>query len=421
MARIDVSGLAGLVAIVTRSHGAAVSKEGSPCTARRRNVESAGPRVALFLPSLEGGGAERVYVQLANEFSRLGFRVDVVAAAARGPYLSEVCATVRVIDLGGSGVLKSLPALIRFLRSQRPAAVLSGLEHANIVAVLACLIARSGTRCVVSTRSVPTAFYRQDRSLRRWITLQASRLVYRFADRVIANSQAGADDLMYCLGIPQRKVSVIHNPLDLEELERCARETVDHPFLHAGSAPLILGVGSLTPVKDFETLVRAFSIVRSRRACRLAILGEGPLRPRLESLLRELGLEHEATLPGFVANPFAWMSRAGVFVSSSLTEGCPNALMQALACGAPVVSTDGPGGSAEILQGGRWGRLVPVGDSNAMADAIEAVLCAQERPRGKDRASHFALDRIAQHYLQILVPGHQQWPQAGKAGAGGEA
>ena len=172
-----------------------------------------------------------------------------------------------------------------------------------------------------------------------------------------------------------------------------------------GAAPLIIGVGSLIGLKDFPTLIRAFAQLRSQRECHLVILGEGLDRPRLERLVRELRLETDVTLPGFVRNPFAWMSRAAVFVSSSVTEGCPNALMQALACGAPVVSTDCPGGSGEILEGGRWGQLVPVGDAGTMAAAIAGVLDASAQPDVRRRAAAFTLRSVALQYLQVLLPG----------------
>ena len=169
---------------------------------------------------------------------------------------------------------------------------------------------------------------------------------------------------------------------------------------------MVVSVGSLTVLKDYPTLVRAFALVRRRRDCRLVILGEGPERAKIEAVVRASGVIEDVALPGFLANPFAWMRRARVFVSSSLTEGCPNALMQALACGTRVVSTDCVGGSAEILQQGKWGRLVPTGDHAAMAAAIDAALDADGEPDVRHRAQDFAHDRIAREYLRILLPAH---------------
>jgi len=362
------------------------------------------PTVCLFLPSLDGGGAERVFVQLANEFAAMGLSVHLLLAAARGPYLREVAPRVRIVDFGGHGVLRSLPKLVSHLRAERPRAVLSALDHANIVAIFACSMARAGTRCVISMRSVPSAVYPAETPVRKWVLPRLMRGSYGRADRIIANSRVVASDLTTNFRVPSQKVSVIYNPLDLQSIERLSREAIESPWLDQDSSPLVLGVGSLAAIKDFPTLVRAFSIVRSERPCRLAILGEGPDRRGLERLVEELGLQKDVCLPGFVANPFSWMAFAKVAVTSSLTEGCPNALLQALACGTAVVSTDCIGGCSEILEGGRWGRLVPVGDARAMASGISSALDGGDRADGRERAADFAINGIARAYLAQLVP-----------------
>jgi glycosyltransferase involved in cell wall biosynthesis len=362
------------------------------------------PKIGLFLPSLDGGGAERVFVELANEFAALGARVDLALADARGPYLPEVTPAVRVVDFGVSGVLQSLPKLARYLRKERSEALLSGLDHANIVAILARVAAGNRTRSVISIRSVPTAGYRETPSLPRWALLRLMRLAYPFADAIVVNSEGVASDASQLLGIPRRRLHTVYNPLNVSRIQRLSFERVDHPWCVAGAAPIILGVGRLDVLKDFPSLIRAFSLVRSSRECRLVILGEGPDHAKLEGLIRQLGLDREVLLAGFVSNPFSWMRRARVFVSSSLTEGCPNALMQALACGIPVISTDSVGGSAEILQGGKWGLLVAVGDIRAMARAIEASLDMTNHPDVQQRAKDFAHDTIARQYLEILLP-----------------
>jgi glycosyltransferase involved in cell wall biosynthesis len=364
------------------------------------------PTITLFLPSLEGGGTQRVFVELANEFVGLGLRVNLALASARGPYLGEISTGVRVIDFGASGVLQSLPKLARHLRSARPDVMLSGLDHANIIAILARVAAGNGTRCVISMRSVPTAVYRESRSVRGWLLLQLIKVAYPFADAIVANSEAVASDLSQLLRITRSRLHIVYNPLNTSRIERSSREEVDHAWCADGAPPIILGVGSLGVLKDFPTLIRAFSIVRSTRDCRLVILGEGPERDGLERLIRELGLERDVYLAGFVSNPFAWMRRAKVFASSSLTEGCPNALMQALACGTAVISTDCVGGSGEVLQGGKWGHLIAVGDYDAMAEAIATTLEATIHPDVRQRASDFAHDRIVRQYLQILLPNY---------------
>jgi glycosyltransferase involved in cell wall biosynthesis len=371
------------------------------------------PAIALFLPALDGGGAERVFIELANVFASLNLRVHLLLAAARGPYLNEVDPGVRIVELGSRGVLRSVPKLVKYLRAERPAALLSALDHANLIAILARWAAGIGTRCVISMRSVPSAVYREEKYPRKWLLPMLMRRAYPHADRIIANSQAVASDLTDRFGVPARKVTIIYNPLDLESIERLSRDAVENAWLAQKSSPLILSVGRLTALKDFPTLIRAFAIVRSARECRLAILGEGGDRRKLEALVAELGLREDVCFPGFVKNPFAWMRVAKLLVCSSLTEGCPNALMQALACGTPVVSTDCVGGCAEILEGGRWGRLVPIRDAPAMAAAITASMDGDTATDVKRRAADFAIDAVARTYLSQLIP-DLSMPAAGR-------
>jgi glycosyltransferase involved in cell wall biosynthesis len=365
---------------------------------------SSGSAVALFLPSLAGGGAERVFVDLANEFAARGRRVDLVLAAAEGPYLQDVSSAVRIVDFKAPRMLRALPKLVRYLRAERPAAILSGLDHANVVSVLARRLAGGTTRCVISIRSIPSEVYRRAGTGGSKMLLRFMRAAYRFADAIIANSHAVAADLSRLLQIPVDQIEVIHNPLNLARIEESSRAPIEHEWLADGAAPVVLGVGSLSPLKDFATLIRAFAIVRSRRVCRLVILGEGPERERLQAAARHAGVADDVLMPGFVKNPFAWMRHAAVVVSSSVTEGCPNALMQALALGKSIVSTSAVGGSAEILENGRWGRLVPVEHPGAMAVAIEESLDAPTVASIRDRAAEFSLERIARDYLEVLFP-----------------
>jgi glycosyltransferase involved in cell wall biosynthesis len=362
------------------------------------------PDVALFLPSLAGGGAERVFVDLANEFSARGLHVDLVLASAEGPYLENVSSAVRVFDLKASRILRALPPLVRYLRAERPAAMLSALDHANVAAVLARRLAGGATRCVISMRSVPTEVYRRAGSAGSRLLLQFMKFTYRFADAIIANSNAVAHDLSRLLRIPVAEIHVIHNPLNLARIEEDSRAPLAHDWFRDGAPPLVLAVGSLAPLKDFETLIRAFAIVSQHHACRLVILGEGPDRNKLEAVARGVGVENHVFMPGFVPNPFAWMRHARVFVSSSLTEGFPNALMQALALGLAIVSTDAVGGSAELLENGRWGTLVPVGKPGAMAAAIADCLDAGPNPDARERAAAFSHERVASRFLEILMP-----------------
>lgn len=360
-------------------------------------------RVALFAQDLAGGGAERMMINLASGLCEMGIPVDLVLVRKQGPYLSQVPAAVRIIDLGTGRVLFSIGALARYLRKERPIALLSTLVHVNVAAVLAGRMARVDTRIVVREANY-ASLARATRSsvLERW----AYRLIpwaYRHADAVVCISKGVADDLARNFGIPKERMQWVPNPVVASELQRRAAEDVEHPWLAPGEPPVVLGVGRLTEQKDFATLIRAFAQVRRLRPARLVILGEGELRAQLEALIRDLHLEEDVVLPGFIPNPFAWMRRADVFVLSSLFEGCGNVLVEAMACGTPVIATNCPSGPAEILQGGTYGTLVPVGDVQSIADAVVDVLdnSTDPGPLAK-RAADYSVTRVSQHYWEVL-------------------
>jgi len=333
-------------------------------------------RIAIFLPSLNGGGAERVMVTLANAFAARGFEVDLVLALAQGPYLQNVRTGVRVVDLKAGRVLKALLPLACYLRRERPAAMLAAMTHANVVAILAHMVARVSTRLVISERTTISVEANRARGLVERSIYTLVPMLYRRPDRIVAVSQDVATDLLRFARLPESAVEFIYNPFDLELIQQRAAERFGHPWFELGQPPVVLAIGRLNQAKDYPMLIRAFARLRAeRRALRLMILGEGELRPMLESLIAECGLgANEVQLPGFVANPFAYLSRCAVFVLSSRYEGLPGALIEAMACGVPVVSTDCPSGPREILEGGRWGTLVPIGDVDAMTKAIASVL-----------------------------------------------
>ena len=358
-------------------------------------------KVALFLPSLRGGGAERVMVNLARGFVERGLQVDLVLAKAEGPYLSQVPKEVRLVDLGAQRVLYSLPGLVRYLRQARPQAMLSTLSHANIIALWAKKLARVPTRLVVREANTVSVEATNADTLKGKLMPHLIRIFYPWADAIVANSRGVAEDLMKLTGLPPDNIKVIYNPVVTPELFVKAEEPLDHPWFGPGEPPVILGVGRLTKQKDFPTLIRSFALVRKERPVRLIILGEGEERPNLEALVRELGLEEDVALPGFVENPYKYMKRAAVFVLSSRWEGFGVVLVEAMALGTPVIATDCPSGPAEILEDGRWGRLVPVGDHKALAEAILQVL-KEEKVGASARALMFSVERILKEYANVL-------------------
>lgn len=362
--------------------------------------------IAIFLPSLNGGGAERVMVTLANAFSARGYEVDLVLALAEGPYLASVSEGVRVVDLKAARVLKALWPLVRYLRRERPAALLVAMTHANVVAILAHLLARVSTRLVVSERTTISVEANRAQGLIERTVYGMVPTLYRRADRIICVSRGCATDLLRFSDLQESLIEYIYNPFDLELIRQRALESVNHHWFDADQPPVLLAIGRLNQAKDYPTLIRAYAKLHAEGyQFRLMILGEGELRKTLEVLITDLGLSHdEVQLPGFVTNPFSYLARCGVLVLSSYYEGLPGVLIEAMACGAPVVSTDCPNGPREILEGGLWGVLVPIGDVDALAKAIASVLSQprHQLPNVTTRAGDFESDKAVDAYLNVL-------------------
>lgn len=360
------------------------------------------PDVAVFLPSLEGGGAERVSVDLAAALST-EHDVEVVLAWGEGPLIDQLPAEVPVVRLGARRTATSFVGLTRYLRRRRPRALLSAMTHTNVVASLAARAARTGTTVVVAehvhlSAHTSTAPRRTDRLMPRFL-----RAAYR-GRTVVAVSEGVADDVARRTGIPRRTIAVVPNPLPIDTIEARAAEPVTHRWFVDGASPPLVAVGRLQPQKDFETLLRALAIARNRRDdLRLVILGEGPERPSLEAEVARLGIGDAVELPGFVANPYPLMRAAAGVVLSSRWEGLPTVLLEALAVETPIVATDCPSGPAEILQGGRFGRLVPVGDPEALAGAlVDLVEGGRSAPAAEEACARYRPDVVAAAYARLL-------------------
>jgi glycosyltransferase involved in cell wall biosynthesis len=287
-----------------------------------------------------------------------------------------------------------------------PDIILSALTYANLVAVWAKQMSDTKVPIVVTERNALATNCAAPHKFRKWRFRYLPELVrrtYPRADAVVAVSSHVAYELTTLVGLDPLSVTTIHNPVVDDALRARAEKELEHPWFAPGAAPVILGVGRLTEQKDFSTLMRAFASVRATREARLVILGEGRLREDLEELANKLGIQADVDMPGFVENPFQYMARASVLVVSSQYEGLPGVLIQALACGCPVVSTDCPGGSAEILADGKYGGLVDVSDANGMAEAILTELDkATDRDMLLRRAEDFSVERAVSTYLKLL-------------------
>jgi glycosyltransferase involved in cell wall biosynthesis len=359
------------------------------------------PDVSCFIPDLGGGGAQRAVVKLVRGLAGRGLAVDLVLLNQQQQHAGDVDSQARVIDLATDRVIKAVPKLVRYLRRERPGAVISFLTHANVAAVAACALAVVETRLIVVEQNTVSAVRG---SLRRDAWLPALvRRAYPRAYAVVAVSEGVASDLVSHLGIPAAKVSVIHNPVVDDALVDEAAKAPGHLWFTENSAPVFVAVGRLNVQKDFPTLLRAFRMLRKKQSVRLLILGEGEERARLEALITELRLTDDVALPGFSENPYACLSRAAAFVLSSRWEGLPTVLIEALACGCPVIATDCPSGPREILCGGDYGTLVPVGDVEAMSEAMGRALEAPRRSAAlTEHASRYSVERAVSQYLGLL-------------------
>lgn len=357
--------------------------------------------IAIFFHDLGIGGAERVMLQLAQGFIESGHPVDFVLARAEGPLLSEVPLGAQVIDLKTRSPLWMFIKLIRYLRAERPSVLLSPFEVTSVIAILAKKISGVSTRVVIRVSVHLSRNKRTTKWKKILERLVVSRL-YPLADGIISVSDGVAEDLAVYTGIPLERIKVIYNPVVTEQLLNAANQSIHHRFFAEGQYPVILGVGRLTEQKDFSTLIKAFDLLRKKIPSRLIILGDGEERPSLKELIRSSGLQDLVDLPGFEINPFTFMKKASVFVLSSKWEGLPGVLIQALACGCPVVSTDCFSGPSEILRDGQYGHLVAVGDVDEMATVMESILMGDMRKPPKSWLEQFTIGAVIPQYKSVF-------------------
>ncbi|MEW6676314.1 MAG: glycosyltransferase [Pseudomonadota bacterium] len=361
-------------------------------------------RLAVLISFSGEGGVERMVFNLVAEFARQpGLAVDLVLLRDNSQHLGTLPDNVNVVRLGVRHSGLAAPAIARYLSRVRPDALLAAKDRAGRAALLARRLAGVSTRIVIRLGTTLSEAIKDKPAWVRWLRYRPMRRSYPRAERIVAVSQGVADDVMAITGLPAERIRVIRNPVITGGLTVQAEAPVDHPWFDPGGVPVVLGLGRLTRQKDFPTLVRAFARVRSQRNLRLVILGEGRDRADLLALANELGVGADLSLPGFQANPYAWLARSRLFVLSSRWEGSPNALTEALALGVPVVSTDCPSGPRELLEGGRHGPLVPVGDAEALAQAMQQVLDAPPAPESLRAAvAEYRADLSARRYLETL-------------------
>jgi glycosyltransferase involved in cell wall biosynthesis len=405
-------------------------------------------RVALLLDNLSGGGAERVVLGLASEFATLGYEVDLLVCDFHGVLCDSIPSGVNLVELEANGQLAGLWAALRssgdgiggiasfiasahkiprsfryitalrkYLLAQRPAVLFSALPKASICAAFAVASIDVETRVFVGIQNTVSERIASGRregkgQMRHQVALL--RHCYLQADGVIASSAGVAEDVINFLNLEASRVHVVYNPVHIPESVTSEQEPPIHSWLQAGAAPVILGIGRLVEQKNFPLLIRAFAVVRQRTNARLLILGgdaeskdQMVARQSLLSLAAELGIADDVDLPGYRPNPHDYLGLARVFVLSSRYEGFGNVLVEALLAGCPIVSTDCPSGPSEILDGGRFGALVPVDDVDSLAQAILYTLSAAPQSELlRRRGGEFSLDRAVNDYQRLFFEGN---------------
>lgn len=355
--------------------------------------------ISILIHDLRAGGTEKVAVRLMRHFQAAGHRVEFVLMQRAGELLDEIPDDVRIVDLGATRVRQVIGPLVRYFREQRPDAVQARMWPLTVAAIIARQIARSKARLVVSDHSILSLHYAGKKKVLAAIALTV-RLFYPRADARLAVATATADDLARLSGISRDSFDIVFNPVDKPPAGLKVPAAIER--LWGGAKHRIITVGTLKPEKNYVMLLRSFA--RVRQDARLMIVGSGAQEAELKELATSLGIADRVIFPGYTADTWPYYASATLFVLSSDYEGYPNVLVEAMRSGLAVVSTDCESGPREILDGGRYGRLVPVGDESELADAIDTELV---RPHDPDmvraRAEEISGAGTARRYLDLLI------------------
>ncbi len=363
---------------------------------------SAGKSVTLFIPTFAAGGAERVTINLAAALTATGHKVTILTQRPDGPLVNTIPPNIAVATLGGNRSLLSFLPLMRYMQRAKPDVFIANMGHGNIISLWARTLAKMPMRLLCCQHSLLSAETKAHKNWQYKILPLLYRIFLPWADGIVAVSNAVAVDLAETAHIPLDKITVIYNPIVGPDFAEKSRQKNSHPWFAENAPPVILGIGRLSEEKDFTTLIKAFALARKNKDLRLVILGEGSKRSELQQLAKQLGIDEYVLLPGFQPNPLPFIRNAALVAVSSHYEGMSNVVVEALACGTNIVSTN-CGGPPEILEAGRYGKLVPVGDDTAMATAmLETLDHPQDATLLRQRGIHFTFERAAGLYTQLF-------------------
>jgi glycosyltransferase involved in cell wall biosynthesis len=359
--------------------------------------------LAIIISTLQLGGAERASINIANELANRGHKVDILTLSANGPLRSLLDTEVNIIDLKSARLRSSLLPIIRYLRQKSPHAVLVSMWPLTIITSLASLLTRNHVRTILVEHCTWSKSELYNDRLMRLVIKFTMHLLYPRANAIVAVSEGAADDLAEVANIRRKSITTIYNPIVGREdltanIEQCA------PQWWNGSHKRLLAVGTLKEIKDYTNLIRAVAIVKKHIDVKLLILGEGACRTNLELETRRLGLEEVVFMPGALLDPTPYFRHADLHVLSSLSEGFANVIVEAMAAGTPVVSTDCPWGPREILADGRYGTLVTVADTSALAAGIiNSLSRPHDKSRLRRRAQDFTIAKSVDRYEALLL------------------
>ena len=331
-------------------------------------------------------------------------QVDLLLVKAEGPYLKQVGEDIRIVDLNCSRIITSLPKVIQYLKKEKPVSVLSALDTTNLILIWAKLLSRSSTRIVVSVHCNFTSALQGAKNFRANFLPKLVGVFYKKADAIVAVSEGVAADLEHCTGIKKSNVQVLFNPVITDDLKTKKQSQPDHKWFQNGNKDVILGIGRLTHQKNFHLLINAFKKVSDESNAKLLILGSGDQLNELQDLTANLELQDKVEFAGFVSNPYAYLSNARLFVLSSRYEGLPTVLIEALYCGAEVISTDCPSGPSEILHNGKLGKLVPTDNVDLLAQAIIDSLSRPKTTVPRDALAAYEHATVVSQYRALLLP-----------------
>lgn len=356
--------------------------------------------ITLFIGNLTIGGAERVTVNLANQFAQNGHQVEVLVVTEDGELVDKLSPEVEFSSLSVDQMRWAAVPLARHLRKTRPDVLISFMTVANVMAIVATCMARVPTTVIITEHSTQSG--KHGLSIKRDMTL--AKYTYAFADHVVGVSEGVAEDIRDWAHVPDNKITAIYNPVISEDQIGASHELPSHPWFHDEEIEVVLSVGRHVEEKDYPTLIRAFAfLLEERDSVRLMLLGGGELTPEYESLIKKLGIEEEVEMPGFVTNPFPYMAHSDVFALSSRVEGLSLVLIEAMACGTPVVSTDCPNGPSEVLVDGKYGELVTVSEPNSLKNALVRALSISTDTRLlQHRAREFSVSKAATKYEKLF-------------------